>query len=248
MKPLVKLISLCTLSWDREGCVELLLEELEEPGGYRVTDCRTGEEVPFQLHTKGLQPEYYLTVMLKCVPAFGFKLFRVEKLDKGTGHMNPENFSDIIENSRFILKVDRKTGGLGSLYDRKLGRELADKRSEYTLNQYLYTSEGKPFSPEDMKLVSYKSANVTKSIIVEGETLRTIIRTTYTVYEDMDYIDVENYIQKQPSSELQTFHFVFPFDVPDREYHYDGTAAILKPGLAENGGNQIRGAAMGTYC
>jgi alpha-mannosidase len=240
-----------TLSWDRGGTVEIpLMEELGAPGQHRVVDTATDNEIPSQLETRGVQPEHYLTALVEDVPAFGCKVIRVEKCSEISGRQPlMAGGAMVLENGRFRLSIHPMTGGIASLLDKTSGRELADRKSPYALNQYLFTFESTQHSLQGVTVLARASGAVSSSITVEGRTQDSLVRTTYTIYESLGCVDIDNYVEKQPSWQLQTCHFVFAFAVPDRQYHYDGMAAILRPGESSRGeGDQLAGAAMGTYC
>ena len=123
-----------------------------------------------------------------------------------------------------------------------------DRKSPYKLNQFLYTSEQQVYSIGSVKFIKRREDAVSASIVVEGSAFRHKISITYTLFNGSEHVLIANELEKEPSSELQTCHFVFPFEVPGREYHYDSAACVLKPGLARDGGSQLPGAGMGTYC
>jgi alpha-mannosidase len=239
------------LSWERAGVVEIpLVEELGDPGVYRVVDEASGREIPSQLSTRGSQPEHYLSALVDVVPGLGCRIIRVEKRAGEPARAPSTADGDpVIENGLFRLRLDPSTGGIASLSDKATGRELADQGSPYALNQYLYTIGGTEHVITGAAVTGRRSGGVFSSLTVEGRTRDTLVRSTYTIYDALGFIDIENEVEKRPSSEPQTSHFVFPFAVPGRELHYDGTAAILRPGRASRGeGDQLEGAALGSFC
>lgn len=238
------------LSWERESILSVVMDVIKK---YRVIEINSGEEVPSQIETKGVHPEHYLSFLAHKVPAFGYRVYNIEAVDDCDNTEvkksdNDEILETILENERFRLEVSRQSGGIVSIYDKLLKEELVDRKSPYTVNQFLYNSEKQTYSLNSVTVSHGMRGDLSNSLIVEGSTFRCKIITKYTIYNGIERIDIENQVYKQPSDERQSCHFVFPFNVPEREYHYDGTAAILKPGLIENGGDQLKGAGMGTYC
>lgn len=71
------------------------------------------------------------------IPAFGYTVIP---------HENLKPFSDwkllgedgIVSNHRYIIKFNRETGGIVSLYDKKLDWELVDENADYNLNSYVH--------------------------------------------------------------------------------------------------------------
>ena len=50
-----------------------------------------------------------------------------------------------------------------------------------------------------------------------------------TLYAHLDRVDITNELDKEPSSEKQELDFVFPFQVPRRNYHVETPGAIIDP-------------------
>jgi len=136
--------------------------------------------------------------------------------------------------------VDPETGGLASLLDLAARRELVRPASGWALNQYLHCSDGQLYRPQ-LQSVSVRVGPVASSLIVAVSCLRAKLRTTYLLYDGLQRLDILNELTVEPSSEPQCSWFLFPFDVPQRQYYYDGPAAILRPGLASQGGDLLPG-------
>jgi len=239
------------LSWVRTDRLEMVVPER---GPYRVIDAATGQEVPCQVQTRGKWPEHYLTFLASDVPGLGYKIFRVE--DESDSQIpSPQTPTPAgvqangfaLESPYYRMEVDPGTGGLKSLFDKLLGVELVDSDQPETLNQYVYTSDGERYSLAGATVKTGPVGPVSASLIVEGTAFRSILRTVYTLYADLPRLDICNELIKEPSDEPQSCHFFFPFAVPGRQYHYEGTAAILRPGLIEDGGDQLPGAGMAVY-
>jgi len=232
------------LPWEREGTISVVMDLIKE---YKVIDLATGGEIPCQMETKGVHPEYYLTFVERKLPAFGFKLYNIIAVGDIVENNFQDEVSNIIENEYFKLEIDEVSGGITSLFDKRLVKELVDFKSPNKLNQFIYTSEQQVYSLNSVRVSAGHSGKCSRSIVVEGSTFRSTLRTTYTLYSGIERIDIHNHLTKEPSEELQTCHFVFPFEVSDRVYHFDGTAATLNPGLVKYGGDQLPGAGMGSY-
>jgi hypothetical protein len=70
------------------------------------------------------------------VPGYGFKIVRRAELVD----LLPERVREdaVVENARFRLTFDTDFGGLLSLYDKELGRELVNENSSYPLNGFVH--------------------------------------------------------------------------------------------------------------
>ncbi|MFA5818741.1 MAG: hypothetical protein WC854_05630 [Bacteroidales bacterium] len=118
------------LPWVRSGMVTILAENNIEA----LKDLRTGEIIP--VDNKG----NILRFIAKDIPSTGYATFVPAKGQK------PENVittfaderSNIIENEFFKVKIDPSKGAVVSIINKKSGREMVDKSSEYGFGQYMY--------------------------------------------------------------------------------------------------------------
>ncbi len=225
-------------SWARTGAVEVLVPE---PGPYDVVDLESGRSLPCQIDTRGGWPEHYVTFVAPEVPSFGYRGFLVRPGPASAPWPKAEPAEPLLENGFFRLVVDSTTGGLRSLWDKAAGRELVAAGADFSLNQYLHFSDGTLHLPQ-LSSVAVRRGPVASCLIAEAAGLRARVRTTYTLYRDLPRLDILNELTKEPSSELQAGWFLFPFGVAGGQYHCDGPAAILRPGLEAEGGDLLPGA------
>lgn len=232
------------LSWGRSDMVKF---EATSPGPFIIRDNDTKEILPSDVVDVGGKP--VIAFIAENVPPLGYKTYTVSNVEtvnaKGSPIVMKENS---IENRFYRIDVDKKTGGIRRIFDKKRNVELVDVKSRYRLNQYVYLSEGREHTPNNAKVSRWQHGQVAGSLLIESSTLRSKIRANVTLYSDLDRIDITNEVEKTPSSEYpQEVHFVFPFNVPDRNYHYEATAAIIKPGLTQYGGEQLRGSGQTSH-
>lgn len=231
------------LSWERTDMVKV-----EAPSSRRLTlrDNDTGEVLSSDLIDVG--GKRVMAFVARKVPPLGYRTYTISngiesKVNESSIIVN----DNLIENSFYKVEIDKETGGILHIFDKKRKVELVDVESGYKLNQYVYLSEGKEYTTTDAKISSKSHDQISGSLIIESSTLRSKIRTTVMLYSDLDRIDITNEVEKTPSTEPQEIDFVFPFNVPDRDYHCEGTAAIIKPGLTQYGGEQLRGSGQTSH-
>ncbi|MDO9465190.1 MAG: glycoside hydrolase family 38 C-terminal domain-containing protein [bacterium] len=71
------------------------------------------------------------------IPSFGYKTFEV--ISRGSAYQSDFSFGkDSIENNFYKVSLDHITGGIKSIYDKQLGRELVEQKSPYRVNQCIY--------------------------------------------------------------------------------------------------------------
>ena len=127
------------LGWMRDAAIVIPSEELAGQAEQWV-DGVTGE--PLEL----VPCESGARAMVKSLPALGFKtIVRVPRKDQAqerphtgtvTGCMTEQEV--IVENPHFVVKVDRSSGNISSLWDKRLRKEWVDKSAAYGFGQYEY--------------------------------------------------------------------------------------------------------------
>ena len=76
------------------------------------------------------------------VPAVGYRTYRVGS-DAGSLTAPPGRFEgQVLENDFYRVTFDQATGGIASIIDKKLGKELVDQHSKYKFGQFIYALGG----------------------------------------------------------------------------------------------------------
>ncbi|MEN6601643.1 MAG: glycoside hydrolase family 38 C-terminal domain-containing protein, partial [Bryobacteraceae bacterium] len=114
---------------------------------FRVTD-HTGAPVPFRIVTANrAKPDRALQMavidVLAGVPGLGYKLYRIEPVEGMARAPEWRPGSDEVSNRFFTLRLDRVTGTLRSVVDRRTGQELFDA-SAYFVNELVLAEERDP--------------------------------------------------------------------------------------------------------
>lgn len=142
-----------SLPWKRSGLVTIKGPSSSHKGA-GIKDVETGEVFPFSNEKNRLQ------FIAHDVPASGYRnyiLTNEAPINSETGLWVDES-SHTIGNKYVKIKFDPVKGSINSIIDRKSGREMVDKNSEYGFGQYLYER----FSKED-------AASYVKSYIKSGD-------------------------------------------------------------------------------
>jgi alpha-mannosidase len=237
------------LSWERNDIAQIDLSEVERAvglGSYKIIDESTNEEVPWEI--LDLRDRKVLRIEAKNLPSIGYKTYSIQLSDcenKVESQVTVEDY--MIENRYYRVEIDPSTGGLQSIFDKQRNLELVDKNSPYKVNQYIYFSDGKEHRAHLIKVSRGPVDSISGSLIIETSTLRSQIRTTITLYSNIDRIDIVNEVKKVPSSENTQIYFVFPFNVSSPTYRYEATGAIIKPGLSQYGGEQLAGSGQTSH-
>ncbi|SDN71949.1 Glycosyl hydrolases family 38 C-terminal domain-containing protein [Paenibacillus sp. yr247] len=129
------------LGWSRHA--KAFIESRDLPGEDEVlTDSDTGEVLSLQACEGGAE------VQISNLPALGYKtlLYTTKKNNALSSAYASERQSHgymteteaVIENPFLIVKVDRSTGWIRSLWDKRLRKEWIDERAETGFGQYNY--------------------------------------------------------------------------------------------------------------
>ena len=77
------------------------------------------------------------------LPSIGYRSYRNAASDISPPASDAAQFSgDAMENEFYRVTLDPKTGGIESIYDKQIGRELVDSNSEYGLGELIYVTGG----------------------------------------------------------------------------------------------------------
>jgi alpha-mannosidase len=250
------------LSWARTDVVRVALPAgplREAKGMLRVIDRRTGREAKFQM-----EGENGLLVLAPDIPALGYALFAVET---GAGPGAPGQ-ADVradgarggtIENRFYRITVDPRTGGIASLLDKELGRELVDASSPWPLNTYIYEQpEGGREAVDDMtKRATFhrwaaetaaaeagERGPVAASLVVRSAPkMCASLEQRIVLYDDVKRVDLVEVLDKQETFHPEAVYFAFPFklgEAPDAPgVRFEIAGADMAPGTEQLPGTTL---------
>ena len=219
------------LSWTRTDIVRVTLPAgalRDAKGRLRVIDRRTGAVAKFE--TRG---DDAIVVLAQDVPAVGYAVFSVETLAGAPGPAAAAGaeagLAGTIENKFYRIAIDPKTGGIASLFDKELGRELVDRACAWPLNAYIYEQpEGGRDAVDNMtkRAVFHRwtaeSAAVeavergplaTSLVVRSAPKMCASLRSRIVLYNDIKRIDLVNDLDKIETFDPEAVYFAFPFDV-----------------------------------
>jgi hypothetical protein len=116
------------------------LVEVDLDSGTELVEAASGKPVVAEAVRMG---EGYRRVrfLAEHVPALGYRVYRLKESTAGppTAELtqNPK-MPNTIENDFYRVTVDAGRGGVTSIFDKQLHREIVDAQSPYLLNQYLW--------------------------------------------------------------------------------------------------------------
>jgi alpha-mannosidase len=228
------------------GAARDALIEIDLDSGMELVDAASDKPVAVEPVRMG---EGYRRVrfLAEHVPALGYRVYRLRASAAGPPAAEPARELNTIENSFYRVTVDPGRGGVTSVFDKQIHREIVDAHSPYLLNQYLYVSGG-----DGTRLVYMRDhlPNAELKISPAGggaaATVRTMpwgqtiactlaglnareISTEIRLYNAEKKIEFVNRVEKEPVNQKEAIYFAFPFAAPDPQFEYEGQTGTVNP-------------------
>ncbi len=221
---------------------------------------------PFELvdadgHSLAVQQESsrregrYFSVWAEDIPAMGYKSYEI-RLGSGSLHLPQAREGELgdMENDFYRLSFDFGKGGISSLYDKELGKELLDKDAEWRLGEFIYEDlKGDRRQMNGLKFENYSRKgfeSVRFKGISSGDLYTTLsfegtldgcdpdfrVRTEVKLYHKIKRIELCHRLKRLPESDPSSIYVAFPFDVQEGKLAFDVPGGMLLAGE-----NQIPG-------
>lgn len=253
-----------TLNWPRDGWVEFDLQKTRE-----LFDLEKREVVRFDVLED--HPAYQrIRFMARGVPAVGYKSYDVR--DKPAPQASAQtggpttaasttstqeaggathSGKDVIENSFYRVTLDPKSGGVRSIYDKSLRRELVDQSNSYRFNQYVYVTGGDN-PPTFTQLLTYRrhlplarlEAHAAREgrLVFIGRTATGVsarlesrgvntprITTEIILFDNEKRIEIVNRVSKETIYKKEGAYFAFPLALRAPEFKYEVQNGVVRP-------------------
>ncbi|WP_169853110.1 glycosyl hydrolase-related protein [Anaerohalosphaera lusitana] len=121
--------------WTRDGMV------MVDAPGFTGRSLRDVESGSLTAVTPGEKNQ--IRFIARDVPAMGYRTYTVSDIPVDEGELIADENNNLIENSFYRIMLKPETGSILSIIDKRTGKELVDKDSEYGFGQYLYERFGK---------------------------------------------------------------------------------------------------------
>jgi alpha-mannosidase len=213
-----------TCSWQRTGLVTL--DGFDSAAGDQVVD-KNRRPVPSQRLSDGR-----LVFLARKVPPFASERFQVEAGKvSAKGKVKAEGIT--LLHPDFTVRIDERTGGIASLFSRKLQRELVDAKAGTALNDYFYLpgSDLKGLQRNGPPRITVnENGPLIASLVIESDApgcngLSREVR----VVDGLDYVEIINTVDKLAVRAKEGVHFGFGFNVPEGMPRFDVGWAAVRP-------------------
>ncbi len=227
--------SIIAFNWQNRQRTAVVETELNS--NEQLVDYSNSKVIPMDIYAEqdGWRKVRFLA---EDVPALGYKAYGIRGWEAAAHKPNEVIEGDTIENSHYRLVVDRRTGGLQSLYDKTENRELLDRSAAFKLNQYVYVSGGEGsqilncnfgtppanltiHEPEAVESIKIHKTPLGQRVIVQTKSRNTPrITCEYRLYDQLKRVDIVNTIEKEETRAKEAVYFAFPFaaEKPGLEY------------------------------
>lgn len=190
------------------------------------------------------------------IPPLGYKVVAMPGKPSAEREIKLGSGAPVLENKYYRIEFDRVTGGIRSLYDKELKRELVDPKSSYCLNQYIYTT-GRRNGPRvaDFKDVTREGVTVPVQFEARRYAPGAVMNikgsannapawaTMVALYDNAKRIDFINGLTKTETTDKEAGYFAFPFALDKPEWYVELPDGVVKPKQ-----NMLPGADMEWYC
>ena len=191
-----------------------------------------GNRMPVQSYTK-LSGEKLLVFVARDVPAAGFKVYFMKPAAVPAAQMQN---GDIVENDRFRLVMD-DSAELVSIYDKVNSREVLegkgnvfriyeDMPGKYDAWDIVATYVDVQFDTEAGVVEKIERGDVFTSVTISKKILKSFVRQNILLYNDLDRIDFETYIDWQERQKL--LKVGFDVDIRAKSYTRDIAYATIE--------------------
>ena len=251
-----------SLSIQRTDVVRVSRFAHKEP--FDLIDDDTGQKIPYQIveldspqasvpyaaHRYGRgqfekDELFELVFVAEDVPSLGYKTYRISAAEKTGPFSNSIVVGDTsLENRFFKITLDSQTGGVVSIYDKELSRELVDKNAPHKLNQFVarWVQSGKQQGPEKAELQKGQNGPIYGSLVTRssGAGCPQLVQEII-LYDKIKRIDFANRILKD-STPLLEIYFAFPFKIDQGEaldenktaeglpnFRFEGSDSVIEP-------------------
>jgi alpha-mannosidase len=185
------------------------------------------------------------------VPAGGYATYRIGK-EAAESAATPRRFDGkVLENDFYRVTFDRASGGVSSIVDKKLGKELVDAASKYKLGQLVYAAHGGNKGKEgheetqvecpnvaEVQFTTAKSGKIEAGMngpvcssakIVSNLPLIPRIEMEVVLYEADRRIDFVFRLNKKMTTDKEAVYIAFPYAGKNPKFRYEIGGANVRP-------------------
>lgn len=137
-----------------------------------------------------------------------------------------------IQNNKYKISFDYKTGAITDLIRKEDNFNFVDKRYSYLLNEYIYTgfNATNPQTSKNQKIEIKEEGDVLTSIVVYSDAPGcNKLSQEIVLFNDLDRIDIINFIDKKKIYDKENVRFSFPFNINSQTIRMELPWSVISP-------------------
>ena len=138
-----------------------------------------------------------------------------------------------LSNRRIVLRIDEKTGVIGSFKLKGKNIELVNRKSGLGLNDYFYVAGREPIDPKrngPVKVRVKERGLLVASLLIESEAPGcNKLSREVRIIDGINRVDIINIIDKEKIYKQEGVHLAFAFNVPNGVMRMDTPWAVVRP-------------------
>lgn len=256
-----------TLNWNRSGLISVFIDhDILPPGkAFDILDVK-GKAIPAQrISSRGEGSRWALWV--EGIPSIGFATLKIQLKDQvlETAPATTTSFSGKLENDYYQLEIDLEKGGVSSLFDKKLQKELLDPNREVNLGNFIYEQLDNRHTMErltndhrdttyiplkkkisylsNLQLIKTEEGPIWKSVFLNGKIADCAddrgVDIEIRLYSYTKKVELLYSMRKLPVTDPEGVYIAFPFGMTTQDQlSFEAQGGTVYPGI-----NQLEGTA-----
>jgi hypothetical protein len=243
------------LPWERSGPVSLDLSRLVQEGWREFSLCDGEIPIPLQVAWDKWGRVTSAVFVAHQVPAMGRKTYELRR-------QTPPGFPALAAAENDCLRITTTEAGVASVYDKRLGQELAAgplgrferRRLTQDPNRWdlgHWRLEQQVTGVDTAGACDWQTAE-TGPVFIRLEASPeapglTKLTQSMMLYRELPFVTLSQKLDRTPPEGFEALYFAFPLAVPDAEAHLHIPAAVMRPDQDQLPGSCINYYAVQDY-
>ncbi|MBF6628966.1 MAG: hypothetical protein ITG04_10745 [Proteiniphilum sp.] len=229
-------------------------EVIPENSLFAITDAEGNRLKVQQLHSR--REGRFYAILAEEIPAMGYKTFDIVIEDEERASPRRTSMVDnVIENSHYRITLNPETGGISSIFDKELRREMVDADSPWDMGAFIYEKLDNRHQMEQYRTDDYTRTGLSEVRLtsgVNGEIYQSVhvlgkapgvdegygVRVEIKLFNNEKRIELSYALKRLPELDPTAIYVAFPFLLNDSRLAFDVHGGVVYPGE-----NQLEGTA-----
>lgn len=229
-------------------------EVIPEDRLFAITDADGNRLKVQQLHSR--REGRFYAILAEEIPAMGYKTFDIVIEDDELATPQPTSVvENVMENSYYRITLNPATGGVSSIFDKELHREMVDAASPWDMGAFIYEKLDDRQQMEQYRTDDYTRTGLSQVQLtpgVNGEIYQSVhvrgkapgvdesygVRLEIKLFNNEKRIELSYALKRLPELDPTAIYVAFPFLLSDSRLAFDVQGGVVYPGE-----NQLEGTA-----